>query len=97
MAKINKFDTRETLPLSILYFQDVMQTEWDRNPEIEKIYKIVDVEMESHERDCEYKNAVIKRLSEDGSLPLNAPGLANPNPITGKEVFPQTITKVIYK
>jgi hypothetical protein len=35
--------------------------------------------------------------TEDGSLPLTASGLGNPDKITGYEVFPETITKVIYK
>jgi hypothetical protein len=35
--------------------------------------------------------------TEDGSLPLTASGLGNPVKITGFEVFPETITKVIYK
>jgi hypothetical protein len=108
MAKINKFNEREKLSLDIDYFENIMQTEWDKNPEIENIYKIIDFEFDGHESDVEYMKVIIQRLSdkkffkfsynrtEDGRLPLTARGLANPNPVVGTEVFPQTITKVIY-
>lgn len=109
MAKINKFNDREKLSFDIEYFEDVLQTEWDSDPEIESQYKIVDYEFDGHERGVEFMKVIIQRLSdgkffkfeynrtEDGSLPLNAPGLGNQKILTGYEVFPETITKVIYK
>lgn len=109
MTKIDKFNDREKLSFDIVYFEDIMQTEWDSDPEIESQYKIVDYEFDGHESDVEYMKVIIQRLSdgkffkfeynrtEDGHLPLTAPGLGNPKILTGYEVFPQTITKVIYK
>jgi hypothetical protein len=109
MAKINKFNDREKLTFDIEYLEDVLQTEWDSDPEIESQFKIVDFEFDGHERGVEYMKVIIQRLSdnkffkfeynktEDNSLPLSASGLGNPVKITGYEVFPETITKVIYK
>lgn len=91
-------------------FADIIsKNNFHKNPEIENIYKIIDFEFDGHESDTEYMKVIIKRLSddkffkfsynrtEDGRLPLTARGLANPNPIVGTEVFPQTITNIIYK
>lgn len=109
MAKINKFNYREKLSFDIEYFEDIMQTEWDSDPEIESQYKIVDYEFDGHESDVEFMKVIIQRLSdgkffkfeynrtEDGSLSLTASGLGNPEILNGYEVFPETITKVIYK
>ena len=102
--------TASTIQFDINYFEDIMDTEWDENDEITSLYEIIEIEMEDTDlgKGIEHKRAIIKDLtankfyafeysSDEGRHPLSQPGLANSNPIICKEVFPHTVTKIVYK
>jgi hypothetical protein len=107
---MNTDTTKNTLQFDINYFEDILQTEWDKNPAITSLYKIIDIESVDTDlgKGIEDKEAIIQELSsgrffvfeyasDEGRHSLNARGLANPNPIIGTEVFPHTVTKIVYK
>lgn len=91
-------------------FADVMQLKWEKYKGLEKLYSIVDITNHYTDIGCDIitDDVVIKRLADNRFFqfryshdedrnPLSASGLANNNPMVGIEVYPNTITKIVYK
>ncbi len=112
MKHLKKFNENKMdgLQFTIDDFEDVMQLQWEKYKGLEKLYKIVDIEVEDTDigKGIINANAIIERLSDgrffkfeyshdEGRNPLSIGGLANPRTMIGVEVYPHTVTKVVYK
>lgn len=112
MKHIKKFNesSDEGLEFTIDEFEDVMQLEWEKYKGLEKLYKIVDCTNEGGDlgKGIEERKVIIQRLSDnrffefeyshdEGRNNLGTPGLGNPSIMTGIEVYPHKVTKIIYK
>lgn len=108
-TQINEANT-DVLKFTIDEFEDVMQLEWETMEGLEDLYEIIEVEIEDTDlgKGIEHKRSIIKRLadgrffefkySDGGSqYSLSIGGLANPRIMVGEEVYPHTVTTVVYK